>query len=211
MADRAGTIEEDVALHTGLDGAQAGRVTEAVIDALGELVTTDEAHAIAAALSPGLAQLLLVGVGRDPHGDVESLVAGVAWRENVPKSIALEHVTAVLSAIAARLPGEAQLRLKADLPRDIASLLTRSTPEGHPARLERTRRHPPRPTLATGKPGSAHPISEARAGLPHTHASGNPNPHAETKLSSASGTTQEQAHETLAEGSPGPKRPLSEG
>ena len=204
-------IEENVALHTGLDRVQAGRVTAAVVDALGELLTTDEAHALASGLSPGLSRLLLVGVGRDPHGDVESLVEGVAWRENVPDSIALEHVTAVLSAIAARLPADAQARLRADLPRDVAALLSPGSAPGEPVRFQRSRRHPPRPTLATGKPGSAHPVSEARADRPRAHSVADPNPHGADKLSSAHGTTQELTGDTIAEGAPGPHRPLSEG
>jgi hypothetical protein len=38
----------------------------------------------------------------------------------------------------------------------------------------------------------------------------NDNPHGDTKLSSAHGTTQEREHETLAEGRPGSRRPISE-
>jgi uncharacterized protein (DUF2267 family) len=37
-----------------------------------------------------------------------------------------------------------------------------------------------------------------------------PNPHGDTKLSSAPGTTQEREHETLAEGRPGPRHRLSD-
>lgn len=36
------------------------------------------------------------------------------------------------------------------------------------------------------------------------------NPHADTKLSSSHGLTQEREHDTLAEGRPGSKHPLSE-
>lgn len=209
MTDRAGSIEEDVARHTGLDAADAEHVTEAVVDALGELLTTDEAHAICAHLPPRLAELLLVGVGRDAHGDVESLVAGVAWRENVPRAVALEHVTSVCDAIAARLPPSVRERLRADLPRELATLLTESASSVPPAHFTRTRRHPPRPTLASGRPGSTHPVSEARADRAQTHSVTNPEPHADSKLSSARGTTQEQTHGTLAEGEPGPTRTIA--
>lgn len=184
-------------------------MTEAVVDALGEVLTSDEAHAISAHLPPRLAQLLLVGVGRDAHGDVESLVAGVAWRENVPRAVALEHVTAACDAIASRLPESVRHRLRADLPREIAALLTESATMTPPAPFTRTRRHPPRATLATGRPGSAHPVSEARADSAHAHSVASPDPHADSKLSSARGTTQEQAHDTLAEGVPGPTRTIA--
>jgi hypothetical protein len=46
---------------------------------------------------------------------------------------------------------------------------------------------------------------------PHSHSvAANDNPHGETKLSSSRGTTQEREHETLAEGHPGAKHPLSD-
>jgi hypothetical protein len=68
-------------------------------------------------------------------------------------------------------------------------------------------------TFASGRTGSLHPISAAPADTGHTLSTGcpqqaqqnslaEPNPHGDSKLSSARGTTQEREHETLAEGHP---------
>jgi hypothetical protein len=69
-------------------------------------------------------------------------------------------------------------------------------------------------TLAQGRPGSARPLSEAAPGSTHPLHSDKPrtaqsgsvarahNPHGDTKISSAQGSTQEREHETLAEGKP---------
>lgn len=62
-------------------------------------------------------------------------------------------------------------------------------------------------TLADGKPGSRHPLSEANPSHGQSHSvAESANPHADTKLSSSKGTTQEREKEDLAEGkSPGRK------
>ncbi|MBX3231426.1 MAG: hypothetical protein KIT84_10810 [Labilithrix sp.] len=66
-------------------------------------------------------------------------------------------------------------------------------------------------TLATGRPGSRHPISEARhAGAHAESVVRSDNPHGDMKLSSARGTTQEREHEDLAEGKPGADRNLAD-
>lgn len=66
-------------------------------------------------------------------------------------------------------------------------------------------------TLASARPGSAHPVSEAAppSGQMHSVAV-NPSPHEETKLSAAKGFTQERLEETLGAGRPpGPTRPVA--
>lgn len=66
-------------------------------------------------------------------------------------------------------------------------------------------------TLATGRPGSLHPLSEGRPDQGHSHSvARSASPHEDTKLSTSRGSTQERLGETLAEGRPGPSRPLSE-
>jgi hypothetical protein len=52
-------------------------------------------------------------------------------------------------------------------------------------------------------------MSEATADRAHADSVARSDaPHEDTKLSSARGTTQERLHETLAEGRPGPRRPI---
>jgi hypothetical protein len=48
--------------------------------------------------------------------------------------------------------------------------------------------------------GSAHPLSSGRAKQAQRGAVAEPNPHGDTKVSSATGLTQEREHESLAEG-----------
>jgi hypothetical protein len=65
-------------------------------------------------------------------------------------------------------------------------------------------------TLATGRPGSRHPVSEAHEDRAHTESiARSDDPHGDTKLSSSRGLTQERLRETLAEGRPGPEHPVS--
>lgn len=56
-------------------------------------------------------------------------------------------------------------------------------------------------TLASGKPGSKHPLSGAKPDRAQSNSvARSRNPHEETKLSSTKGTTQEREKEDLAEG-----------
>jgi hypothetical protein len=74
-----------------------------------------------------------------------------------------------------------------------------SRPAGHPR------------TVAEGHTGSNRPLSESAPERAHAHSvAKNPNPHADTKVSSSEGPTQEREDETLASGRPA-RRPLSEG
>jgi hypothetical protein len=77
---------------------------------------------------------------------------------------------------------------------------------------------PPRPvpdrrrdTLAEGRPGSHRPLSEGPGRGAQRGSIAEDNPHADTKLSSASGARQEHRRDTLAEGRPGARIPLSTG
>jgi len=62
-------------------------------------------------------------------------------------------------------------------------------------------------TLATGRGGSEHPLSESRPQVAQAHSVVcEANPHADTKMSSATGTTQERLEESLATAHPGTTR-----
>jgi hypothetical protein len=90
----------------------------------------------------------------------------------------------------------------------MSALLTPREPAGE---FEYVHLEPGRGTLAEGRPGSHHPLSEARPERAHSHSVVRAdNPHGDTKLSSAVGFTQEREQETLAAGHPGSDRPLSE-
>ena len=94
-----------------------------------------------------------------------------------------ELIASVCRVLAEELSNEALQAMTTSLPASVAKLFVPPAPEVH---------HEPAPL--------------------HRQANwvGEPNPHAETKLSSARGTTQEREHETLAEGRPGAKRKISD-
>ena len=56
------------------------------------------------------------------------------------------------------------------------------------------------PALATGRPGSQHPVSEAKPERSQQDSIADTNPHGAIKLSNAIGMTQERFLETLADG-----------
>jgi hypothetical protein len=95
-----------------------------------------------------------------------------------------ELVASVCRVLAEEMSAEALEAMTTSLPGSIATLFVPSSPEVH---------HEPAPLLHR-----------------QTNWIGEPNPHGETKLSSAPGTTQEREHETLAEGRPGAKRKISD-
>jgi hypothetical protein len=112
------------------------------------------------------------------------------------------------------LPSEVVMLLQRHLPQ-LAFLfeLRETTPEPESPDQVRPSERPDNRwdnTLASGRPGSRHPISDARPNRAHAHSvARSDNPHGDTKLSSSHGFTQERENETLADGRPGPKRTLS--
>ncbi len=192
----------EVSLHTGLGEREAAAVVSDVLAALRADLGRVEAEALALALPVMLAVPLLRG--GSPAG--ESVAARVAAAEKIPLGHAVEHVAAVCGALARRLPLPALERLRAALPAATARLLEPpSTPELEPTL------HPRRNTLAEGRPGSRHPLSEARPPAAQAESVvASDNPHGDTKLSSSRGLTQERERESLAVGRPGPGRPIAD-
>jgi hypothetical protein len=125
-----------------------------------------------------------------------------------------------IHAIADALDAEARARVRRALALAIGALLS-PREDGVPPPHPEPPRAPAPGTLATGRPGSRHPLSEARADRAHAHSVvREENPHGATKLSSAPGLTQEREGETLASGrgsvpslpslSSRPSRPIDE-
>lgn len=185
---RGAALLAEVQRRTGISTQdEASHVLDAVVDALGELLTGDEARAVAPHLGARLSRLLEAGAGRhSASSDVAALVDGVAWRENVAEGVALEHATAVCDAIMQALPAEARTKLQRDLPKEVIAFLERGRADGivH-------RREPPKPevlthSLAQGRPGGAHPVSESKPVTAHSESVAlTDNPHADRKISSA--------------------------
>lgn len=196
-----------VIAHGGfVDAAEAARAVDAVLAVLGERLGRPEAGALADALPPSWAAPLQTA-GFDRAFDADELCARVAARQGIALGFAREQATVVARAVASALSDEALARLRRALSPDLGALFARpeATPAPEHAILARGR------TLADGRPGSRHPLSEAapRAAQSDSVARA-ANPHADTKLSSARGLTQEREDESLATGQVR-TRPLSEG
>ncbi len=202
---------------TGVSSAGEARHTLlAVLDAMGEILTRDEAESIARELPSELADAIRQGATRTSAPPAEAalgaFVHGVEWRENIPATFAFEHASAVCRLLSTRLSADTRRHLVADLPTSVAKLLT---PVIRPTRPPRPVHHAPaetqRDTLAVARPGSSHPLAEARPDSAHSQSvARSDEPHANTKLSSSRGLTQERLGEALATATPGPVRKISE-
>lgn len=147
-----------------------------------------------------------------PDLGVDDLAFAVAEHERVGVGFGIEHATAVCQVLAEAVDEELRSQLRS-LPNGLGSLFDEHVAtEGGPERLPAPHaRETRRRTLAEGNPGSLHPLSEGRPGTGQQHSvAASDDPHRDTKLSSAQGTTQERQGHTLAEGKPGSERPISE-
>jgi uncharacterized protein (DUF2267 family) len=192
-----------VAAHTGLVEGEAARTVDAVLEVLGARLRWPALQALAEDLPAPWAERLLAGA----HGqdfELAQLHARVAARLEVPLGQAFERTGVVCAALADALPPGTLHRLREALPEPMSALLT---PRDSEERFEHVHLDPGHRTLSEGRPGSAHPLSEARPERSHSHSVLRAdNPHGDTKLSSATGLTQEREHATLATGRPGMRR-----
>jgi uncharacterized protein (DUF2267 family) len=185
------------------------RATRAALLTLGERIDEPDARALASSLAPPLATVLLAPHPKAQSYGIAELFRRVARREHVRLGLAREHAEAVFEVLGSCASPDALARLRRGLPPEIFALFghvdrTQHTPEAAYA----DRRHH---DLASGRPGSAHPICESNGDRAHRHSvARNADPHGDTKLSGARGLTQESLHETLAEGQPR-LRPLNRG
>ncbi len=198
-------LYEQVALCGGLTSEiETARVTRAVLASLAETLSWSEAEAIADELPPTVAPALHVA----KHGqrlDCRELAERVAEREGVDWGFAVEHLQSVCRVLGEILSPTVRERLERTLPPTIASLFDPRQKSEPPTLSGRRGRD-----LATGRPGSSHPLSEARVDSAQSDSvARDDNPHADTKISSSQGMTQEREHEDLAEGKPGSERPLA--
>lgn len=192
--------------------APAERAVEATLRVLAERLDEADARAVARQLPPRLASLMRA----DEHGaefGLADLYDRVARLEGVNRSFAAEHAQVVCQVLCDYLDDEGRKHLRVHVPPEIADLFT-PRPPAAPLRAEDRPRHRAPPgsgrTLASGRPGSSRPLSEAD-GWAHTDSVvRSADPYADRKISSARGTTQEVEGETLATGKPGSKHPVSE-
>jgi len=193
------------------DGAR--RALFAVFESFGEVLSADEAALLQRVLPATLASAVEKGARQSPApGDYDDLIEAIETRENVGTAEAREHASATCEILGERVEADVGAMLRGRLPTFLVTMLDaraqsvrapRHVPHSHDEPEERS-------TLATGRPGSAHPISEARPDRAHTNSvARSTEPHQETKLSSARGLTQERLGDTIAQGVAGPRRPVS--
>lgn len=188
-----------VAAHAGVSIERASRASDAVLAAIGAYLSAPFLELVAEELPPGLARALRAGSGLAAPIDERVLDPGATAGQ------ARELIASVCRALAEDLSNDALTALRRSLPPEIAELLTPPAPEA-------PRRAAPgahRETLAEGRPGSRRSLSEGQSGGAHTDSVRAENPHMATKLSSATGSTQERRGETLAEGHAGPSHRLA--
>jgi uncharacterized protein (DUF2267 family) len=210
MSSLSTNLIDEIQQHTGEpDRLEAERIALHVLRAVRPMLRVDERRVLAAHLPPSLARAL-AGASVEIDDSVEQFYRRVAVDSNVPLPRAREQGRIVCALLAQRLSPDERASLVRDMPPEIAVLFT--TPPGGAldrGSHEEARPSPPRTagvtghTLSTGRPGSRHPLSEARLDRTQSHSvAREPNPHGDSKLSSAEGLTQEQLHESLANGHP---------
>jgi uncharacterized protein (DUF2267 family) len=187
----------------------ARRAIRSVVAALGERLPDEERRALAENLPPGWAHVLHIRKYGGPF-DVAEFYERVRRREGSTLGFAREHAQVVCRVMTESLPFLMLQRIERALPETFGELFRsgRALGEPPPHRLVHAERAH---TLATGRPGSQHPVSESPPPAGHHHSIAcSDNPHEETKLSSAHGLTQERLEESLATAHPDSTRSIAE-
>jgi uncharacterized protein (DUF2267 family) len=195
----------------GLTEDAARRSLYATVAVLGERLVDDEARALAQVLPGELAESI-EGVEYDSDFSTEELFERVRRRLHTTAARAREDAEIILAVLGAAMAPERRRRIARGLPERAAEIWLGTRELGEPPPHRSASRAPPSPTLASARPGSTHPLSEAEVPAGQTHSvARNASPHEETKLSAAKGLTQERLDETLGAGRPpGPARPLAD-
>jgi|GEM_PF-2031053 len=204
------TVLERLA-EQGLTEDAARRSLYATIAVLGERLVEDEARALAEVLPGELAESI-EGAEYDCDFGTEELFERVRRRLHTTPARAREDAEIVLAVLGDALGrDDRRRRIAHGLPDRAAEIWLGSRELGEPPPYRSASRAPAIATLASARPGSAHPLSEATPSTGQSHSvARNASPHEETKLSGAKGLTQERLDDTLGAGRPpGPARPLA--
>jgi uncharacterized protein (DUF2267 family) len=191
----------DLLAERGLtDEARARAALHATLAVLGERLVEDEALALAQELPDELAKIVATSE-YDSDFTAEELFDRVGRREHASGGRVREEAEIVLAVVGECLSADRRQRIARGLPGLAAQLFAGERELGEPPPYAAASRPPNVATVASSRPGSTHPLSEASppAGQTHSVAS-NPSPHEETKLSAAKGLTQERLDETLGTG-----------
>lgn len=193
--------------HT--DAATVRRIAEHTLRALGRALETTGPD-LNEVLDPSWIDVVEQGRHATPRVP-EELYATAAAAARVRPAVSLEIAQGVLAEVSRRLTPAARNEMRAALPDDWAELIVEPRP--------RSTHRPPSTagvtpgrgrTLSTGRPGPTHPLHEAGPDAGHSKSlAASEDPHADTKLASSRGPSQERTGNTLAQGRPGSKHPVS--
>jgi uncharacterized protein (DUF2267 family) len=191
-----------VAAHAGVPIALAERATRAVLAGIGGTLTPAGRELVADELPAGLGAAILAGGSLTAPIEDHVVALGVTLGQ------ARELIASVCRVLIEELSSEAVDALRVGVPTALAALLVEPATGEPPPRRALDPRHA---TLADGRPGSQHPLSDAPGGSEQRGSIADDNPHAATKLSSTAGSSPDRHRETLSEGRPGARYPLSGG
>jgi hypothetical protein len=207
------TIErliDEITEALGVEPKMAERGLWATVHAVGPSVQPEDRRALPTSVPPRIRDAIAASRYVGPL-DEEAFYESVAQRVPTTVGHAREIAQVVLKLISARLGPERRGRLAHHAGPSMAWLWEQPPrPDAPPSRS----RAAPAPghghTLASGRPGSLHPLADAGPLGQTDSVVRSENPKADRKLSSAQGTTAEQTHRTLAEGQPGSDHAISE-
>ena len=201
---------EGVCKFTGLGSrSQASRLLQATSGALSGCLAAPDRARWADRLPDELRKPLVTGAQK-PQLRARDVYAAVAQAEGVGSTFGTEHAQAAICVLASVLDTESAALLARRLPDELGELvldpLRRAGVAGNP-------RHPAQPArpggpIATGAPGSSHPISEAEPSTPQTGSVGD---WEDARMDQSLGSGAEPgSDESLASGQPGAQRKLGD-
>ncbi|HEY3448890.1 MAG TPA: DUF2267 domain-containing protein [Myxococcales bacterium] len=180
----------------------------ATLETLGERLLPLDASQLASELPAPLSEALR---RRSLPGEypLSELFQRVAERTGVSLPSAREQAISVCLALGDWLDDEVAIHFRERLPSEFAELLRPPPRFQQPIHEHHVLGRDT--TLSGGRAGSQHPLSEARPERAHSQSVvRSDDPHADTKLSSARGLTQERVGRTLAQGHSGSDHPLND-
>lgn len=195
------TILDRLAERGLTDEAKTRSVLHATLAVLGERLVQDEAQALADVLPEELAKIVTTSE-YDSDFTADELFERVRRRAHQSGARAREEAEIVVAVLGDCLgTDDRRHRIARGLPGIAAQLLEGDRELGEPPPYAAAPHQPRVATVASSRPGSTHPLSEAAPPSGHTQSvARNPAPHEETKLSASKGMTQERFEETLGKG-----------
>lgn len=187
--------------RTGLeDSMQAQKLTLQIVEYLSGCLPFEHAQALAEDLPDPLATHLVEGADYS-EADLDELYRQVADEQDLELSFAAEFSQVVFQVLGEFVGLEGRARLGASLPGEWYIYFEPRKPLQTPQRATKAGH-----TLATGRPGSARPLSDSHPGHRNSIALSD-EPDLGKNIATSAGTPRRR---TLAEGRPGSSRPLSE-